>query len=208
MEKSILLDSTGILYQHSNDIDDILLPFLRNLNCQFSDEIIIGLYKECCSGKCTTDEFWSYLLPGLEIPLDMIYAQKYKINEGITEFLKKAFSTKVNISCICNDNSEWVTRACRHYTLDYWIKSWLVSSEIGLPETDKRFFRHIINDLYLNPSDVFVVSTNETLLKNAFEEGMQPIQYGNTSEVYPQALTIAELSHLLLESKGELTQQR
>ena len=81
-------------------------------------------------------------------------------------------------------------------------------SEIGLQETDKRFFRHILNDLNLNASDTYVVSTNELLLKNAFEDGMQPIQYGITSGIYPYALTAAKLSQILLENKGELTQPR
>jgi len=208
MEKIILLSSTGVICSHTDDVEDILFPFLSKSNCQFSSDIIHRLYHQVCTGKCSTDEFWSYLLPGVDEPLDMIYAKAYHINEGIVTFLKKAFSANINVACSSEDNSEWISRVCRNYALDYWIKHWFISSETGISKNEKRYFKNLLGSLDISPDKLIYVSSDVELLNRAFEEGIQPILFGDSSEVFPYALNISKLSVLLFESKEEFLLKR
>lgn len=200
MNKTILLDAMGVIYESADDVRELLIPFLRGFRCEFADHIIEDLYVKCSIGKCSTDFFWSSLLPGQELPFDMIYTKEHNLREGAVDFLKQTGAMGLAMGCLSNDTSEWAMRLCERFSLDNWIEHWFISGDIGVRKPDLRIYSHILDHISGNPDDLILVDDREANLDAAASLGITCIHFNDKSSgKYPSVDSFAGLSNLIFE---------
>ena len=54
----LVLDAMGVIYRARDDVAELLIPYLREIDCQLTDREIEHLYRETSLGRLTSSEFW------------------------------------------------------------------------------------------------------------------------------------------------------
>ena len=58
---AVVLDAMGVIYQPADDVQDLLMPFVRSKGCRKSATSISRLYNAASRGTMTSAELWDRL---------------------------------------------------------------------------------------------------------------------------------------------------
>lgn len=128
----VVLDAMGVIYQPGADVDDLLVPFVRERGCTQPQDEIVSLYDEASRGLLTTRELWSSLgVSGDSAMLDSQLVARYTITDGLYDFLHWCQGAGIPVACISNDISAWAAMRAHRFGLSDTIVSWTISGDVG-----------------------------------------------------------------------------
>lgn len=180
----VVLDAMGVMYQPGEDLDDLSIPFLRELGCTMTDAEIVSVYNEASLGVIDPAELWRRW-GVLEDPasMDRQLMARYTLTEGLLDFLRWCRETGLPVACISNDIQEWAAARARHFGLEESIVSWTISGGVGYRKPDGAIY-----DAFLAASDatahVFVDDKLQNVLAAA-DKGMHGVLFGKGAGAPP-----------------------
>ncbi|GAG49270.1 unnamed protein product, partial [marine sediment metagenome] len=76
--KWIVFDMMGVIFQVSDDVKNLLVPFIQRRNISVSSEKINELYRKASLGEISSYDFWSQLGFGSDYPdIEKDYLDSY-----------------------------------------------------------------------------------------------------------------------------------
>ena len=176
-ENVVALDAMGVIYQPGADVDDLLIPFVRERGCTRSDGEIIDLYNDASRGLLNTRELWERLGvlgdPGL---LDHEIAARYSVTDGLLDFLRWCTDAGIPVACISNDISEWAVLRAQHFALAGAIVSWTISGDVGHRKPDGAIYDAFLATVPVTANCIFVDDRIDNVVAAA-SRGMRSILF-------------------------------
>ena len=175
----VVLDAMGVMYQPGEDLDDLSIPFLRELGCTMTDAEIVSVYNEASLGVIGSAELWRrWGIREDPASMDRRLMARYTLTDGLLDFLRWCKETGLPVACISNDLREWAAARALHFGLTESIVSWTISGDIGHRKPDGAIY-----DAFLATSDaaahVFVDDKLPNVLAAA-DKGMHGVLFGGS----------------------------
>ena len=140
----VVLDAMGVLYRQADDVEALLIPFVRERGGIDDPLAIRGRYVDASLGRHTTSELWSLLgVPGEAAELDRSYTARFGLSDGVHEFLDAMDQRGIGVACLTNDVAEWSALLRRRFELDARVHPWIVSGEVGVRKPAEPIFAEL-----------------------------------------------------------------
>ncbi len=176
--KWVILDMMGVIFKVTDDVNDLLVPYIQKRNEMISAEKINEMYLRASLGEISSFDFWKelgfgdeyleiereYLDTCLEIDPDFI---------GVAKPLTKNYF----LAILSNDVKEWSNYLCTKFGLNRLFKIVVVSGEVGYRKPDKRIYNVLLNRIQSSPLDCVFVDDRSKNLRPASEIGIKTIKF-------------------------------
>ena len=185
----VALDAMGVIYQPGADVDELLIPFLRERGCTKADNEIIALYNDASRGLLNTGELWERLgVAGDPDLLDRQLTARYSITDGLYEFLRWCDDAGVPVACISNDIAEWATLRAQRFGLSHAIVSWTISGHVGHRKPDEAIYDAFLATTPTGATCIFVDDRLENVAAGA-SRNMLGVLFKPTADGPPRGVT-------------------
>jgi phosphoglycolate phosphatase-like HAD superfamily hydrolase len=98
-----VLDAMGVIFSVGNDDRDLLCPFVEEKGGTKDASKIEILYRSTSLGNMSSAQLWEAV--GLDPRLEDEYLQRYKLTDGLIDFLEAVNSQGYEVCCLSNDIS-------------------------------------------------------------------------------------------------------
>ena len=194
--KAVVLDAMGVIYFVGDDVADLLCPFIAEKGGTSDITKIERLYHSATLGNMSAFEFWKSV--GIEPGLEDEYLQRYKLTDGLIEFLEAMNSRDIEVWCLSNDISEWSRKLRARFGLERYFQGFVISSDVGARKPDHAIFEYLLGWLSVSPSDAVFVDDQPKNLNPAAQLGFGTILFA------PCGANANEFGHDLVRDLSEL----
>lgn len=202
--KCVILDAMGVIYQAGDDVEELLIPFLRSKACKLSDEKINEFYISCSLGNLSSIEFWK----AMEIEEDILsleegYLKLHRLSNGLFEFLSEIKKRNIPIVCLTNDVKEWSLSLRNIFRLEKFIDDWFVSGEIGSRKPDNKIYTFLVKKMDVKPEECLFIDDRIKNINAAKELGFNTIHYigekymDSQNEIFEKDKVISDLKEII-----------
>ena len=174
----IILDAWGVIYKIGQLVDNIVIPFIKNINPQISDLLIYQEYYKASKGKINSITFWTKLGFEKMIPkIEKEYIDKISyIDKDFYEFSKK-IKQKFNLALLSNDVEQWSKTLLYKYGIYDMFDKIIISGEVGHRKPEKEIYNILLSQINALPSRCILVDDTMKNLYAAAEIGMKTIRF-------------------------------
>ena len=164
----------GVIYQSCDDVEELLVPFIREQRSNIDKKIIEDLYTRASLGEFSSEQFWGKV--GVDYNLEDEYLDRHQLSVGLLDFLA-IFKNKVRapIYCLSNDVSEWSIKLRKKFQLDRYIERWFISGDLKIRKPSPGIYDVLIRDANVKPAQILFVDDREKNIAAANEFGIQTV---------------------------------
>lgn len=172
----VAFDAMGVLYSSANDVDELLVPYLRTHGCVLTRPEITQLYRECSLGKMSSADFWA--TAGASGASDEEYTRNHRLTPGVVALLAELDAIGVRLACLSNDVSEWAKLLRERFGLGEYLTDWFVSGNTRVRKPDPEAFTILCRRLDVVPDRILLIDDREENVTAAREAGLQALRFG------------------------------
>jgi len=196
----LALDAMGVIYEEADDGHKLLYPFIVEKGGCSDLQEIGHLWGEASLGKISSAELWRSA--GVDPALEDEYLLRYRLSEGLLEFLEEMRSRGMELWCLSNDLSEWSRKLRKRFQLDGYFRGFVISGDTGTRKPDPAIYLHMLQQAGFEPHDAIFVDDRLRNVAAADALGIKVVLYNPAPEdqqghKYPIARTFAELQNVL-----------
>ena len=185
INKILVLDAMGVIYQSCDDVEELLVPFIREKGSNIDKETIEDLYTRASLGEFSSEKFWAKV--GVDYNLEDEYLDRHQLSVGLSDFLS-VFNNqlKAPIYCLSNDVSEWSIKLRKKFQLDQYIERWFISGDLKIRKPSLGIYDVLIRKTNVKPAQMLFVDDREKNIAAANEFGIQTVlcAINNSAEGY------------------------
>jgi putative hydrolase of the HAD superfamily len=198
--KLLALDAMGVIFSEADDGPNLLYPFIVEKGGCSEIGQIVHLWSAASLGKISSAEFWKSA--GVDPALEDEYLQKYRLSEGLIEFLAEMDSRGTELWCLSNNISEWSRKLCEKFRLDRYFHGFVVSGDTGTCKPDPAIYLCLLEKAGYQPSSTVFVDDRVRNLVAADMLGITPILFNQSPQElqghrYKTVRSFAELRMIL-----------
>ena len=170
----LVLDAMGVIYQSCDDVEELLVPFIRQKGSDIDKRIIEDLYTRTSLGEFSSEEFWTRV--GVDYYLEDEYLDRHQLSAGLLDFLF-IFNNQIRepIYCLSNDISEWSIKLRNKFQLDQYIERWFISGDLKIRKPSSGIYDVLIREANIKPTHMLFVDDREKNIAAADELGIQTV---------------------------------
>jgi ribosomal protein S18 acetylase RimI-like enzyme len=170
----VVLDAMGVIYEHGDDVEDLLVPFVRAGGCTFDRVHIVGLYEAASLGEITAGSFWKILgIAGEPDDIDRQLLLGHRLNPGAGHFLRWAAEVHMPVAVLSNDVSEWSAALRRLHGIEHLANPWVISGDVGVRKPDDGIYEAFADQVTVPLQRTLFVDDRLRNLEAAARHGMQ-----------------------------------
>lgn len=176
MEKWIIFDVMGVIFEAGDDTNDLLVPFIQKKNKAVTSEKINSLYVKASLGTITSFEFWDALNLGAIYPqIEQEYLDSYLTLDK--NFIKVAeqLSADYSLAILSNDVQDWSNYLRYKFDLNRLFKSIVISGEVKYRKPATPIYEILLTTMDCKPEKCIFIDDRIKNLKPAAELGMKTI---------------------------------
>ncbi|MEM8922419.1 MAG: HAD family hydrolase [Actinomycetota bacterium] len=169
----VSLDAMGVLYRHGHDVDDLLIPFIREKGSHRAGaEEITARARALDLGRITTHQFWELVgVPGDPARLDAEYVARHQLTPGVVRYLRTLREHGIHVACLANVSAAWASMLKAGHSLDGLVDTWVVSGSVGARKPDTPMFEVLRRLTEATPSAIQVIDDDLDVLDAARDLG-------------------------------------
>jgi len=179
MKKVIIFDMMGVIFKDGDDTNDLLVPYINEINPCVNSEFIVQKYIDASLGKITAGEFWR--LVGIENN-EIDHIQKYyldhclKLDSGFLPCVQK-LSGQYRIAILSNDVGEWSEYLRKRRGFEKYIEKAFISSELGYRKPEPEIYKIALSQLGIEPYEGVFIDDSPKRVETAEELGLTGILF-------------------------------
>ena len=186
----LVLDAMGVIYRCGDDVEEVLIPYLRGRGCPLGDAEIQNLYLEASLGRLSSSEFWAACRVDSS---DAEYVTGHALTVGLIELLRSVRRRGLGLVCLSNDVSEWSIQLRDHFGLTELFDYWCVSGDIGVRKPNSAAYQSVLDVTGALASQCLFIDDREANVDAAKAHGMNALLFGT-----PQCESLMALGNLLV----------
>jgi putative hydrolase of the HAD superfamily len=207
VNKVIVFDVMGVIFEVGDDTNDLLVPYIQKLNQLISRELINEIYIEASLGRISSKDFWHKT--GFKTDYEEIerfYLEtRIKIDKEFIEVAEK-LGRNYDLAVLSNDVSEWGKCLRSKYGLDRLFKEIVISGDVGYRKPDARIYDILLKRLGVMPENCIFIDDRYKNLQVASQKGFKTIRFNRDllAKSFEPDLEISsfrELKELILDLK-------
>jgi HAD superfamily hydrolase (TIGR01509 family) len=192
----IALDAMGVLYRSGDDITELMVPYARAHGSRLEPQRMYELYVECSLGAMSSAELWDRL--GTSGADDDEYLRGHELTEGVLSALERLSARGVRLACLSNDVSEWSALLRRRFGLEKYIKTWVISGDVGVRKPSPAAYAALARSVGVDPARILFVDDRMNNVRAARVAGMGSVLFA------PAGPDVDEDGHSTLRSMDAL----
>lgn len=174
----VVFDMMGVIFEVSDDVNDLLVPFIQRRDSSVGSEKINELYRKASLGEISSYDLWSQL--GFESNYPDI--EKDYLDSCLKldpEFMNIARSLResYSLAVLSNDVKEWSFYLRSKFGLDKLFKVVITSGEVGYRKPDREIYTGLLEQIHESPSCCILVDDRSKNLYVASQLGMKTIKF-------------------------------
>lgn len=185
----LVLDAMGVIYRACDDVEEVLIPYMRDRGCRFEDEEIESLYLETSLGRLSSTEFWAAC--GVD-GIDTEYITGHRLSAGLFELLHASRARGFGLACLSNDVSEWSLLLREHFGLTEYFDHWCISGDMGIRKPSAGAYQSVLDLTGAAASNCLLIDDRQRNVDAAKSHGMNALLFGS-----PECESLIELATLL-----------
>ena len=159
--KTIIFDVMGVIFTEGDDVENLLVPFIKKFKPHISKELIKRHYLKASLGELKAEGFWQELgfTPKEAEELEFRYLEKSFTLDPDFMVCARELSTHYQLAVLSNDILKWHLHLRKKYGLDTYIEKdkFFISSALGLRKPDPEIYRQVLAKLQILPQECFFV---------------------------------------------------
>ena len=177
-DKWILLDAMGVIFEEGDDVNRLLIPFIREHSPSADEGQIDDLYMEASAGHITAPAFWEELGLGDQYPeIEARYlSRSFRLDHGFRTNAQKLLH-QYSLAMISNDVAEWSAYLREYFDLDRYFRAIIVSGEVGHRKPDPAIFKDFLERTQADARNCVLVDDRARNLHAAAELGFRTILF-------------------------------
>lgn len=199
MKKIIIFDVMGVIFEVGDDTNDLLVPYILNLNKNISQEKIVNLYTAASLGKISAYEFWSDLGVAAENieTIQQEYLETHlTLDTQFIETVDKLRKKGYRIALLSNDVSEWSQYLRKIHDINPYIDFTFISGDLGLRKPDPEIYKVALKEMQAQPWDCIFIDDHPARVDAAIKLGITSILFNREKHTY-RGLQIGSFLDLL-----------
>lgn len=185
LEKWVILDVMGVIFEVSDDVNDLLVPYIQKRNKAISSEKINEMYLKASLGEISSFDFWNQLGFGGEYPeIEKDYLGTCLRIDPEFKRATGELAKNYSLAILSNDVKEWSDYLRAKFGLDELFKTIIISGEVGYRKPDKRIYKILLDRIQSIPSDCVLVDDRPKNLRPASEMGIKTIRFAREKSNY------------------------
>ncbi len=193
--KAVVLDGMGVLYREGDDINKLLIPFVRERGSIKTNDEIWAKARAMSLGRLTTTQFWKDVgLRGDVLELDKAYVSNHQLSPGVIRYMRALRDLDVKVGCVVNGATTWAERLRQDHSLETLIDPWIVSGSVGVRKPDMPLLEVMRRLCEFPPADIRVIDDDLDILDVVRSEGYL------TSWYAPEATAEEARGHSVIRS--------
>lgn len=194
----VAVDAMGVLYQPADDVQELLVPFLRARGCSASASSIAQLYEAASRGALSAGELWDQLsIPGDRDTLDSEFASQYRLTEGAKAFLEWCAEAGIDVQCVSNDLCKWAALRAQHLGVSALIRRWTISAAVGYRKPSPEIFEAFLSGA--DPSKCLFVDDRLDNVVGAQSRGIRSVWFNQGPPHLSEGVATAQDFRALIE---------
>jgi HAD superfamily hydrolase (TIGR01509 family) len=180
--KILVLDAMGVIYKHCDDVEKLLIPFLKSNKSNISRNMIKGFYRRASLGQISSKSFWEYL--EVNKNLENEYLKNFELTEELIPFLEKSKAVFDKVLCLSNDVSEWSKKLRSNFKLIDYFDDWFISGDLKCRKPSLEIYYKLLSkQKEISPKEIIFIDDKEENLIPAKDIGFQVFLFtGNYSQ--------------------------
>ena len=128
--KVLVLDAMGVIYSVGDDVGELLCPFILEKGGIKDSSRINAIFDAASVGDMRSSELWESV--GLSPSIEDEYLKRYRLTNGLIDFLKTVKSRRYELWCLSNDLSEWSKKLRTRFGLGTYFKGFVLFFQIKI----------------------------------------------------------------------------
>ena len=179
-KKWIIFDVMGVIFTVGDDTNDLLVPYIQNINKDISRKKINEVYLKASLGHINSAQFWEEL--NFADSDNYAYIEKKYLDECLTideQFIDVATRLKknYNLAILSNDVSEWGEYLREKYGINDVVDYSIISGDVGLRKPSKEIYGIVLKKIGVEAKDCLFIDDRDKNLVPAMEIGMQVVKF-------------------------------
>jgi HAD superfamily hydrolase (TIGR01509 family) len=165
---TVVLDGMGVIFDvgdAGDDVKNLLIPFIKENGGSADEDLIQRTYLLTSEGKMAAFQFWQKV--GVDPALEDQYLDRFKLTNGIAEFLDEVKNRGMGVWGLSNDVSEWSRKLRVRFSLDKQVQGFLVSGDVMARKPDAAIFKYLLKLAQCNAEDMLMVDDRPANLNTA-----------------------------------------
>ena len=202
MIKHIIFDVMGVIFTVSDDVEGLLVPYVRSLKPNTSDQDIRDLYNTASLGEINSRDLWARLgFDEAEIPaIEKSYLEEsFTLDAGFLP-CAKSLKNRYGIALLSNDISSFSRYLRSYYGIEPLIDAAFISGDLGIRKPDPRVYGIALETLGAGPSECLFVDDYPERVEAARELGICSVLFNREGHDYNglRVESFGQLERLLL----------
>lgn len=181
MEKKwIIFDVMGVIFKVGDDTNDLLVPYVQQIDKNCGREKINDIYMEASLGNIASSEFWKKL----QVADDDSFSEVEKryldscltIDEQFIDVAKR-LKDNYNLAILSNDVSEWGSYLREKYGINEVVEFSVISGDVGYRKPSEEIYKIALRRANANPGDCVFIDDRDKNLIPAQKLGMKVIRF-------------------------------
>ena len=188
----------GVLYASSDDVADLLIPFVRDNGGSSDPAHVADRYLDVSGGVITPAAFWESVC--LAPDVESAYLATHTAMPYALRFLIDVRSRFARTCCISNDVAPWSQTLRQRFGFNALIDDWFISSELRMRKPDKRMFHYVLQHLGVRADRLIFIDDRRANVEAAADLGIVAVHFGRDatqSDIFDYAQTFEELNALI-----------
>ena len=202
MVKFIIFDVMGVIFTVGDDVEDLLIPYIRSLKPGTNVQSVKDAYLAASLGIMPSREFW--VLMGFKQSdvkeIERNYLEKsFTLDAGFLP-CAKALTSRYGLALLSNDVSEWSKYIRDFYDIEPLFDAAFISGDLGVRKPDPKIYEMALDALGARPSECVFIDDMPERVDAARELGISSILFERVGHDYSglRVRTFDQLTQLLL----------
>ena len=186
MLRFIIFDVMGVVFTVGDDVEELLIPYIRALKLGIDAQEIRNKYLEASLARITAQEFWAQLGFREEniTKLERAYLEKSFTLDAEFRPCVEALRKRYGIALLSNDIAEWSRFLRVHYNLEPLLDAAFISGDLGVRKPDPQIYRIALATLGAKPHECVFIDDDPVRVAAAAELGFRSILFNRADRDY------------------------
>jgi len=173
----------GVVFINEDDVEELLIPFLKKRYAHLDIEKLRHLYYEQLSlGRISSKEFFRIL--NISPDIEKEYLDKCLALDPDLLSVAKDLCEKYVLAMFSNDVSEWSLYLRRKYELDKYFSKYIISGDVGIRKPDQKIYQRLLEELGIQGKQCIFVDNSLKNLEPASKIGITTVHFKRSESNY------------------------
>lgn len=151
IKRILVLDAMGVIYKACDDVEELLIPFVHEMNPGIDPDCIKNHYIKASLGELSNEAFWESLELS-HIHLDA-YLSRHSLSDSLFDEIRSIRNLFDCCICLSNDVSEWSLALRNKFDLYSLISDWFISGDIHARKPSNEIYEAV--EIKFGPNSQF-----------------------------------------------------